>query len=268
VENHPIFSQLRLPKSERLPGQIAIAVTPEAPGNYYHWIVDLLPRLALIKSAGFDSFSRILVNDSRLPYEQASMQALGVPPEKVRHVHADDRFQIKNAILPSMDHFSKTIAPWKIKCLRALRDSIVSLQSTISSKRIYISRRRAAVRRVLNEKDFEQMLSDAGFVLIEVEALPWPEQVALFREAEVILAPHGAALANAVFCEPGTLIAEIGTRVGYKDFYLQLAASAKLRYRFLEATPDVPARASSRRAVENEDMIVDLETVRDFLDEL
>ena len=265
VENHPIFSELRLPKPQRLTARTAIAVTPEAPGNYYHWIIDLLPRLALIKSAtgSFDSFAQILVNGSRASYEQASMNALGVPGEKIRYVEANDRFQIENATIPSMDHFSKTIAPWKIKCLRALRESI-PITSRIASKRIYISRRRAAVRRVLNEKDFEQILRDAGFVSIEVESLSWPEQVALFSNAEVILAPHGAALASAAFCETGTLIAEIGTRAGYKEFYLRLAASTGLRYRFVEAAP----RGSSKRAVENEDMIVDPKTVRDFLSEL
>jgi capsular polysaccharide biosynthesis protein len=111
-------------------------------------------------------------------------------------------------------------------------------------------------------------LRNAGFALIEVESLSWPEQIALFSTAEVILAPHGAALANAVFCEPTTLIAEIGTQAGYKEFYLRLAASAELRYRFIEATPAVPGRTTSQRAVENEDMIVDPKSIRDFLSEL
>jgi capsular polysaccharide biosynthesis protein len=267
VENHPVFSQLRLPKPERLGGRTAIAVTPEAPGNYYHWLVDLLPRLSLIKSiaGGFDSFAQILVNGSRAPYEQASMRALGVPLDKIRYVDARDRFQIENATIPSMDHFSKTIAPRKIKCLRSLRESS---SSTTSSKRIYVSRRRAAVRRVANERDFEDILRVAGFVLVELEPLSWPEQVALFSHAEIILAPHGAALANTVFSEPGTLIAEIGTRAGYKEFYLRLAASAQLRYRFVEATPATSAPVSSQRAIENEDMIVDPKTVRDFISEL
>jgi Glycosyltransferase 61 len=269
VENHPVFSHLRLPKPERLTGRTAIALTPEAPGNYYHWLIDLLPRLSLIKLAadGFDAFAQILVNGSRAPYEEASMSALGLPLGRIRYVDAKDRFQIENATIPSMDHFSKTIAPWKIKCLRALRESIPA-SSTISSKRIYVSRRRAAVRRVPNEKDFEEALRAAGFVSLEVEALSWPEQVALFSQAEVILAPHGAALANAAFCKPGTLIAEIGTRAGYKEFYLRLAASAGLRYRFIEATPAISAPSSSQRAVENEDMIVDPKTVRDFVSEL
>src|SRR3954471_22014266 len=48
-ENHPIFSRLRLPAVEMLRGRTAIAVTPEAAGNYYHWLIDLLPRVALLK---------------------------------------------------------------------------------------------------------------------------------------------------------------------------------------------------------------------------
>ena len=269
VENHPVFSQLRLPKTEQLSGRTAIAVTPEAPGNYYHWLVDLLPRLSLIKisTGSFDSFAQILVNGSRARYEGASISALGVPLDKVRYIDARNRFQIEHAIIPSMDHFSQTIAPWKIQSLRALRDSIPP-RSITASKRIYVSRCGAAVRRVLNEKDFEEVLRDAGFEMVEVEKFSWPEQVALFSNAEIILAPHGAALANTVFCQPGTVVAEIGTRAGYKEFYLRLAASAQLRYRFIEATPAVSAAVSSQRAVENEDMMVDPTRIREIVNEL
>ena len=63
------------------------------------------------------------------------------------------------------------------------------------------------------------------------------------------------------------IVAEIGTRAGYKEFYLRLAAAAALRYRFVEATPQTVVPGSSHRAVENEDMIVDLEMVRALLRE-
>src|SRR5207253_10313 len=64
IENHPIFSRFYLPRTSQLDGPIAIAVTPEAPGNYYHWLIDLLPRLCLIQAwhGGFDSFEQILLN--------------------------------------------------------------------------------------------------------------------------------------------------------------------------------------------------------------
>lgn len=268
VENHPIFSQLRLPASRPLPGQTAIAVTPEAPGNYYHWLVDLLPRLCLIKNSrsGFGSFAQILINGTQAPYEQASLSALQIPRDKISYVDANDRFCIENALIPSMDHSSPVIAPWKIDALRALRDAMPG-PVKIAPRRIYVSRRRAAVRRIINEAELEAILRPAGFVSIELEALPWPEQVALFSNAEIVLAPHGAALANIVFCAPNAFVAEIATRAGYKEFYLRLAASAALRYRFVEATPETVAPGSLHRAVENDDMIVDLEMVRALLRE-
>ena len=112
------------------------------------------------------------------------------------------------------------------------------------------------------------ILREAGFNLIEVELLPWAEQVRWFLNADVVIAPHGAALANIVFCQPNTLIAEIGTRAGYRDFYWRLAASASLRYRFFEARPRIEPGPGSRRAVENEDMIVDEQELKKFLHEL
>ena len=264
VENHPIFSRFRLPKARRLAGRTAIAVTPEAPGNYYHWLIDLLPRVGLLGSmkGGFEFFERLLIDGKRAPYELQSLAAAGTPLEKIWYVDARDRFQLEEAIIPSMDEFSSTVAPWKINMLRALRDSLPGAQSF--TKRMYVSRRRAAVRRVLNEQDLEKLLRAANFTLVEPETKSWEEQVAAFANAEVILAPHGAALANIAFCKPGTLVAEISTRGGYKDFYLQLAAAARLRYRFIEAQLRTGLSDSPLRPLENEGLIVDLPAIEEF----
>jgi capsular polysaccharide biosynthesis protein len=264
VENHPIFSRFRLPKARRLAGRTAIAITPEAPGNYYHWLIDLLPRIGLLGSTkgGFEFFERLLINGRRAPYELQSLAAAGTPLEKIWYVDARDRFQLEEAIIPSMDEFSRTVAPWKIDVLRAIRDSLPGAHSF--TKRMYVSRRRAAVRRVLNEQDLEKFLRAANFTLVELETKSWKEQVAAFANAEVILAPHGAALANIAFCKPGTLVAEISTRGGYKDFYLQLTATARLRYRFIEAQPRNRLSDSALRPLENEDLIVDLPAIEEF----
>lgn len=263
-ENHPIFSQFRLPKSRPLGGWTAIAVTAEAPRNYYHWLIDLLPRLCLIQSSPrFESFEHLLINGSHAHYEEASIRALGVRPGKILYVDARDRFHIDEAVIPSMDHFSRVIAPWKIEGLRALRDSLPRAQNTCS-RRLYVSRKRAAVRRVINEPEFEKILRNAGFTAVELELCSWADQVAMFSNAEVVLAPHGAALANTVFCQPGALLAEINTRFGFRDYYLNLAASSGVRHRFVEAQPRVSS-TSSIRATENEDMIVDRDSLQDLI---
>jgi hypothetical protein len=264
IANHPIFSQFRLPKPRMLEGRTAVAVTPEAPGNYYHWLIDLLPRLCLIRSVeGFEPFDYLLVNGSRAPYEEISLRALGVPLEKISYVDGHDRFQIEKVTIPSMDHHSKVIAPWKVQTLCAVRDSMPRTAGA-RPRRLYISRKSAAVRRVVNEPELANILCEARFRIVELEFLSWPEQIALFSDAEVVVAPHGAALANTVFCQPGALLAEISTRSGYRDYYLRLAVSSGVRYRFLEAQPRLAA-TSSIRATENEDMIVDIKSVQDLL---
>jgi capsular polysaccharide biosynthesis protein len=268
IENHPIFSRLRLPEAQHLPGRTAIAVTPEAPGNYYYWLIDLLSRFALIKAAGggaWDPYARFLINGTGARYEGASLAAMEVPLDKILYVNASDRFQIDHATIPSMDDSSKAIAPWKVRVLRELRDTF-SNGVHESPRRLYISRRSAAVRRVLNEEKLRPLLREAGFKMLELEALPWREQVRLFSHAEIILAPHGAALANAAFCRPGTLIAEIATRESLKC-YLRLASSASLTYRLIEATPEIKTDKAFR-ARENEDMNVDEDAIRDLLREL
>lgn len=274
VENHPIFSTFRLPKSRPLSGRTAILVTPEARENYYHWLIDLLPRALLLKRAraGFEAFDHILINGSPALYEEPSLLAVGLPLNKLIYAGANDRFRIERAIIPSMDHLSKVVALWKVRELRGLRDEFLASclpePPSVTPKKIYISRKHASVRRLLNESELLPLLKDAGFAIIELESLPWPEQVRLFSNAEILLAPHGAGFASIVFCKPNTVVTEIVTRAGYLDFYLHLAASAGLRYHFLEAHPRVSGRPGSVRALENEDMILDERVLQRFLNQL
>jgi capsular polysaccharide biosynthesis protein len=266
VENHALFSQLRLPESRSLVRRTGIAVTPEAAGNYYHWLIDLLPRVAFLKTIDGDyhNFDRILINGCGAAYEMESLQALGLPAAKVIYVSAADRFRVEHAIIPSMDHGAKVIAPWKIEALRNLRDSLRATAKN-GPLRLYISRKEAAGCRVLNEAELEKELQKNGFTSLAAESHPWAEQVALFAEAEAVLAPHDGALANIAFCKPGALVAEINTRARYRDWFLQLAASAGLRYRFIEAASRVAADRGSRRATENEAMVVDSHALRNLM---
>lgn len=265
VENHPIFSSLRLPRSERLDRRTAIAVTPEAPGNYYHWLIDLLPRLLLLRdfAGSFAAFDRILLNGSRSNYELESLAAIGAPLSKIVYVGANKRFQIVDATFASMDQDCAATAPWKVRALRNLAPH----SQSAPPRRLYLSRRSAAVRRVVNEEALAELLRAHDFEILDLEKIAWRDQVERFAGASVIIAPHGAALANIAFCPPGTRVIEFSTRAGYRDFYPRLAAAAALQYEFIEAQPVVTATAS-HRAVENDDMIVDPLKLRAILESL
>src|SRR2546430_6155929 len=209
--NHSIFSRWRLPESELLNGRIAIAVTPEAGANYYHWLLDLLPRVLLLKHAtqNFSNYDTLLLNGSRANYERETLTALEVPPEKIRFVDSHDRFQIASAVFPSLDN--NVVAPWKVHGLHQLASPV---QSNQHRRRLYLSRARAAVRRIANEKEISEALRQHDFEILEAETQSFREQAALFANASAIVAPHGAALANIVFCQPGTRVVGLPTRPG------------------------------------------------------
>ncbi|MGI9113660.1 MAG: glycosyltransferase family 61 protein [Chthoniobacterales bacterium] len=263
--HHPIFSRWRLPPSQLLTGRIGIAVTPEATGNYYHWLLDALPRLLLLRNAtgNFANYDALLLNGSRAPYETESLEALKIPREQIRFVDSSDRFHIASALFPSMDQTAKTIAPWKITALRQL----VGNEPPPNDHRIYISRKRAPVRRIANEDEIAPLLRGSGFSIVQLEDKPWIEQACIFANAEIIITPHGAALANAVFCSAGAHICELSTRAGYRDWYLHLAAAAGLHYHCLEATP-VTMSSSPHHAHENDDMTLSPESLQHFLSSL
>jgi Glycosyltransferase 61 len=258
--NHPIYSRWHLPKSRLLNGRIAIAVTPEARGNYYYWLLDLVPRVLLLKHAAqnFSNYDALLLNGSRANYERETLAALGVPPEKIRYVDSRERFQIGSAVFPSMD--INVIAPWKVYGLRDLPFSGEQNQH----RRLYLSRARAAVRRIANENEISEVLRHRNFEIVETENLTWREQANLFAGASVIVAPHGAALTNIVFCKPGTRVVEVSTRAGYRDWYWQLAAVAGLSYEVLEAQRSGSFLGPSESA----DMIVSSESFERLLESL
>ena len=258
--NHPIYSRWHLPKSRFLTGRIAIGVTPEASGNYYHWLLDLVPRVLLLKHAAqnFSNYDALLLNGSQANYEREILAALGVPPEKVRYVDSRERFQIASAVIPSMD--INVIAPWKVCGLRDL--PFFGKQN--QHRRIYLSRARAAVRRIANENEISEVMRHRNFEIVEPENLSWREQANLFAGASVIVAPHGAALANIVFCQLGTRVVEISTRAGYRDWYWQLAAVAGLSYEVLEAQRS----GSFSGPYENADMIVSPKNLERLLESL
>ncbi len=55
---------------------------------------------------------------------------------------------------------------------------------------------------VLNE------VQKAGFEIVDSGAIAFDDQVRVFSQASVILAPHGAGLTNSIWARPGAVVAE------------------------------------------------------------
>jgi len=73
-----------------------------------------------------------------------------------------------------------------------------------------------------------------------LEELTWAQQITAFRAAKIIVAPHGAGLANLVFCQSGTKVIELLHRSYVSPLYWQLAALKDVDYRPVVPSGNAP----------------------------
>jgi hypothetical protein len=104
--------------------------------------------------------------------------------------------------------------------------------------RLYLSRFDTPRRPLLNEQALAARLEREGFRILTMSALAPAEQLAAVRDAAMVVAPHGAALAGLVLAAAGTGVVELfNPRRGLADF-AALAHGAGARYAAVFGTPE------------------------------
>lgn len=173
-------------------------------GNYFNWTIRYASRIRYFQALFQDCL--LLVPASKRSYIAESLELFGVAEEKVRYVDEPVRVAELTMLSPSaLGRYE--LSPHMVWTLRE-HPQIRALWSR-PAKRLYIPRRNVKLRRVVNERELEASLERLGFAPFDCAAHSVREQAAAFKSADVIVAPHGAGLANIVYCKPGTRIVEI-----------------------------------------------------------
>lgn len=216
---HSALVRFRLPKLQHLPGRTLSLVTPEAAGNYHHWTVDLLPRAGLVVQAGYDlhAFDHVLVKDRGLPYQLEGLRRLGLDESKIIRVTDCTHLQTDSLVVPAVRHDNTRVG---VKDVQFTRHLYLPEEPSpaIATRRLYVSRRDASFRRVLNEPEIMPLLKRFGFEEVAMSHMTVAEQAKLFSEAAVLVGPNGSAFANLVFANPACRMIEFfapGWVVGY-----------------------------------------------------
>lgn len=208
VRRHRIFTRFKLPPCWRLGGITAILSVAEADKNYWHWTLEVLPRLELLRLGGFPvaSIDWFVVNHRDRGYDLETLEALGVPRDKIVRADASLHIECERLVTTSLKPHHNAVTAAACGFLNAW--AARRWPEARSHRRLYLSRRRSVFRRVINEEAVVTKLRTRGFEVIECETLSAAGQQRAFREAAVVVAPHGSGLANLVYCQPGTKILE------------------------------------------------------------
>jgi tetratricopeptide (TPR) repeat protein len=225
----------------KIDGKVAV-VAGLSGHNYFHWMVDVLPRLELLRqSRMIDQIDWFWINRPQSDFQQETLRWLGIPATKL--LAADQHPCIQaDLTVPAFPSHLGWVEPWVLAFLRRQflpKAAQTKTAQSPSPERIYISRAQAHHRRLLNETAVVERLARLGFVSVELEALPLTEQIALFAQAKVIVAPHGGGLTNLLFCQPGTAVIELFAPSYIRPYYWPISHHLKLRHYFI--TGESPA---------------------------
>ncbi|MCS6815651.1 MAG: glycosyltransferase family 61 protein, partial [Cyanobacteria bacterium] len=129
-------------------------------------------------------------------------------------------------------HLASRITPDSCRFLRQqfLPHGIAAAIGPNPPARLYITRRAAATRKIINEAALIAYLETLGFCTVELESMPFQEQVALMSQATAVVAVHGSGLTNIVFCKPGTCVVELLSRNYLTPYYSFISKQVGLRY--------------------------------------
>ena len=176
--------------------------------NYYHHLVDYIFNLYYVDRSPHARALPFLMLQMQHPFQREIAQHLGLRPEQIIEVKPSSVVRCRElTVVPSsFRKFGTALDPGVFEWIR---ERFVGKRTGRRGRRIYVSRRMAAKRRASNEAEVVALLARKGFEDIVLEELSFAAQVALFAESEVIVAAHGAGLANVVFSPPGSTVIEI-----------------------------------------------------------
>lgn len=234
--HHPVRRRLRLGPIERLEGTAATVAFGYADA-YYHWMFDLLPRLEILRRAGYDldDVDHLVVNGAGAPYEAESLRRFGVPADRVRTLRADHQFVADRLVVPSTVGVCGEVPAWAAALLR--KRFLDPRHAEEPPLRLYVSRADAAQRRVAEEERLVPRLEQLGFTCLTLTGRPLDEQIALFARAEIVVGPHGGGLTNLVWCRPGAAVVELYGDDYVNPVFWKLATLLDLRHHHVIGHP-------------------------------
>lgn len=224
--------------------------------NYYHWLIETLPRLIMLRKLYPDA--TIILPFSATPYMVQTVELLGY--NKTFKIPENTTVKI-----PQLAFVEKagTFLHQDNQLLREVASSIISQvvpAVTKPQRRVYASRSRANCRKVANEPELLNLLYEYNFELIYFEDFNFTEQVEIMRNVDIIVGLHGANLTNILFMQEGTILIELMNLLSPNLVYFQLASYLQLGYYIIPCMPD-----SDSGTHNNADVLVDLLQIENTL---
>ena len=210
-----VISSATISKSKTL--ESGIIINGKFPSNYYHWVINILPKVYLVEKEGtVPKAVPVLVSVSvkGTPAEEALRLVLGGRREVVfipdEPHHVLDAYVVETAV-PEIAQLSghkdpswDTLGGFNFSFMRLYRQFFLDAlekaslgERDLSPSRVYLSRLNSV--RPFNEHEVRTILEKHDFVTVTIEDHSFLEQVRVFAGAEIVVSTTGAQWTGALF---------------------------------------------------------------------
>ena len=208
--------------------------------NYAHWLLDIVPKLLItsqhhqLSKIDFFYFSKL--NN----FQKETLKLFNINPSKIidankyRHIVADELLAVTHP-----NYFNKTIffshSNLPIWIIHSLKDIFNKKKRKIFYKKIFIDRSDSTQNhcKLINNKEIKNFLKKKGFKILQLSRINLFDQISIFKNCKEIISPHGAGLANLVFCRSRTKVTEI-IPINIKNYeYKRISKINNLKHKFV-----------------------------------
>jgi capsular polysaccharide biosynthesis protein len=249
--------------TDRVSGTYFLGFTSEV-HNYAHWMTETLPFLPYYANVLKPQGVRLVLG--QIPkYYQGALALYGIDDSDIFHMPLK-RIEFEQLLLCSPTSLWSPPMIVRETALDIVQKTSMADRGNKQRARIYLSRQDASRRRLLNENRLIKMLEcKFDFAIVRCSELSFVDQVRTLRNAEVVVGPHGAALANVIFCTAGASLLELFPEFCLQPEFRALAARAGARYGFLQGTTFEYEDSRETRSAWGSDFIIDISLVEKHL---
>ena len=259
VKEHEIFRTFRLPPVRDHKNSIVAALATRSGDNYYHFLYEELPKYHLIQS--FPESADLFYVHYHKSFQKEAWGQLGLPESSLIPAHANEHFSADCVLATTLPSRNGEIPRWVIEFLQ---HRFRPPSNEHPSSLLYLDRSECKGRKIVNHEEVWDLLKNFGFQKISPHSLSFESQQEIFAQARLIVSPHGAALANLVFTQPGTCVIELFSPHFIHPCYWKIANLCQLKYQWIvgQGSEIEPTRI---RAANQEDMYIPLGQLKQWI---
>ena len=250
--------EVQVPKRPQPNEQLdkAVSLLGRNAENYFHSLIEYLPRYFTAKNSGLLTQHLFLLNNESPSTIKFAAESL-IPPDLIKYVSKTDAVQVRELLIPTFhtQTYDSTHIPWEYSGrmdwhpIKQFAERMIELHLGPDERHNdFFAIRSGGLRAIPNADRLIRIAQDEGFEILDLSELTFVEQLNRLYWSRRAIIPGGAGLAGMIFMKPQNSVLTLATEEQKQlGTYRALAKNANVQLRYLLGIPTLaPGQATFR----------------------